>query len=101
MSRASVKIMILIGVPWLLLALLPSPVVAQVSAGVSLSRYASVLATRTYGHTEPLFYMVVTIYLLVYTTYMALFLGKFGGSGMRIVRDGYQIAAVIAAGIGV
>jgi O-antigen ligase len=66
-----------------------------------LANYASVLATRTYGHTEPLFYMVVTIYLLVYTTYMALFLGKFGGSGMRIVRDGYQIAAVIAAGIGV
>ena len=43
----------------------------------------------------------LTIYLLLYVVFLAGFLGKFGEPGMRVVRDGYQIAAVIAAGIGI
>ncbi len=66
-----------------------------------LANYASILGARGWGYTGSVIYMAVTIYLLLYVVFLAGFLGKFGESGMRVVRDGYQIAAVIAAVIGI
>jgi len=66
-----------------------------------LANYVSLFGARGWGYGESITYMAVTIYLLLYVVFLAGFLGKFGEPGMRVVRDGYQIAAVIAAGIGI
>ncbi|MDX1645754.1 MAG: hypothetical protein R3304_01325 [Longimicrobiales bacterium] len=66
-----------------------------------LANLASVLGAGIWGYDDAMFYMAITLYLLVYAAFFALFVGRFGPAGMRIVREGYQIAAVIAGGIGI
>jgi O-antigen ligase len=66
-----------------------------------LANLASVLGARLWGYGDAMVYMTVTLYLLVYSAFFALFVGRFGPVGMTIVRDGYQIGAVIASGIGI
>ena len=51
-----------------------------------IANLVSVLGARLWGYGDAISYMAVTLYLLVYTAFFALFLGRFGPDGMRIVR---------------
>ena len=67
----------------------------------ALANYASVLSAWAWDLGYSWLYLGVTLYMLAYFVFFAGFVGKFGRHGVRIVRDGYLIAATITAGIGV
>ena len=85
-----------------LLSPLRLPVLFTISIPVFLlANLASVPGARHWDIGDAVHYMAITLYLLGYAGFFALFLGKFGPVGMRIVRDGYQLGALIAGGVGV
>jgi O-antigen ligase len=64
----------------------------------ALANYASMVSAWQLGAAVK--YIGVTIYLLLLFVFLAGFIGKFGLSAVSIVRDGYLLAAALAAGIG-
>lgn len=77
------------------------PGVFIASIGVfALANYASVVSAWDWERGYAWFYLSVTLYLLATFVFFAAFVGKFGQHAIRILRDGYLIAAAITAGIG-
>ena len=67
----------------------------------ALANYASIVFARDWAYEYAWFYLGVTVYLLVYFVFFAAFVGRFGEPAYRVVRNGYLIAAGLAAAIGV
>ncbi|MDH3207236.1 MAG: hypothetical protein OEO79_11525 [Gemmatimonadota bacterium] len=66
-----------------------------------LANYASMASAWAWDVGDSWFYLAVTLYMLAYFVFFAGFLGRFGQRGMEIMRDGYLLAALITATIGV
>ncbi|MGD8873304.1 MAG: hypothetical protein PVJ80_17135 [Gemmatimonadota bacterium] len=66
-----------------------------------LANYASLISAWAWNLGESWFFLGITLYMLAYFVFFAGFLGKFGRRGAEIMRDGYLLAAVVTATIGV
>lgn len=66
-----------------------------------LANYASLASAWAWNIGDSWFYLAVTMYMLAYFVFFAGFLGKCGGRGMEIMRDGYLLAAAITATLGI
>jgi len=66
-----------------------------------LANYGSLISAWEWDVGYSWYYLAVTFYMLAYFVFFAGFVGRFGGRGIRILCDGYLLAAMLTASIGV